>query len=724
MDPDIIQLSDGRKFKVPGYGALTPDQQAQRVAQLEREARVAGAAKRLNDQEAQTGVSSMLSDTGLGGTVKSALRGIDEAGDEFARNFTGGLTELAGAGASYLNFTDEDPFEGMDFWERRDAIELAQDNEAEAYLPGWVDDTASVVGALGMGGGPALVKRVIQGPKAAATVGATVGALEGAGNSNAQNLSDLFQDALIGGGVGGAVGAGSDLLLDKVVGGTARKVFADENSASRFDELEALGIPPSVGAIGNRNAATLENAFAESPVTATLGRTMDAIPLVPGRSASGKQQLQVEALERALGDKVTSNMVAPGDAIAQTDSALAPYLRDVAQQNVDRGIKERGDLEAAFSTMVPPSTPVNISNTRRAPGEFVRGGESARLSEAAQGEVDTILRNPRKPVDTAKDAKLNTDLRKIEADIARAEGQMSALPPGDPQALRLRATVDRLNKTREKTLGLIDENKGPTWRALRQERSFIGSNLTDGSFARLSSRDDNALYSAITRDLERAAAKVGGPKARTNFRNMTRREREIYASEALIKPLTTQKGAAGNVPFLKAAIIKGNDAEYDALVSRLTPEEMGTFRANALHMLGRNTKDDPFVPSQFSGNWQRMSPEAKNKLVPDPQQRALIEAISGVSDSFTARGMASNRSNSANAAGVMAFLGAAVANPAKIIPFLATAGGIDRVVVSRAMAEAVAGRPTQLGQLVRRATMNAVASGDAMEILFGEGGQP
>jgi len=24
MDPDVIQLSDGRKFKVPGFGGLTP----------------------------------------------------------------------------------------------------------------------------------------------------------------------------------------------------------------------------------------------------------------------------------------------------------------------------------------------------------------------------------------------------------------------------------------------------------------------------------------------------------------------------------------------------------------------------------------------------------------------------------------------------------------------------------------------------------------------------
>lgn len=718
MDPDVVQLSDGRKFKVPGYGGLSPDQQTQRVAQLEREARVSRAAAGVVERENETRGGEPTSGVG------KFFRGVSEAGDEFTRNFTGGLNELAGAGASYLNFTGEDPFEGMDFWERRDAIEMAQDMEAEAHLPGWVDDTVSLVGALGMGGGPALAKRGIQGWKAAAGTGAALGTLEGVGNSDAQSLSDLFQSALIGGTVGGVVGGGADVILDKGVGGTARKVFADENSGAAFDALETLGIPPSVGAVGNRTAGTLENAFAESPVSGVLGRGLDSLKFVPGTSSSLKQQQQVEALDRALGDKVTSSMVAPGDTIAQTDSAMAPYIRDVAQTNVARGIQERGDLETAFASVVPPSTPVNISNTRRAPGEFVKGGESARLSEAAQGEVDTILRNPRQPVDASKDATLNADLRKVEADIARAEGQMAALPPGSPQVLRLRATVDRLNKTRKKTLGLIDENKGPTWRALRQERSFIGSNLTDGSFARLSSRDDNALYSAITRDLERAAAKVAGPKGRTEFRNMTRREREIYASEALIKPMTTTKGAASNVPAIKAALLKGNDAELTSLMSRLTPEESGTFRANALHMLGRNTKDDPFVPNQFAGNWQRMTPEAKAKLVSDPQQRALVDAIANVSESFTARGMASNRSNSASAAGVMAFLGASVASPDKILPFLVTAGGVDRVVASRALAEAVAGKPTQLGQIVRRATINAAASGDAFEILFGEGEQP
>jgi hypothetical protein len=400
------------------------------------------------------------------------------------------------------------------------------------------------------------------------------------------------------------------------------------------------------------------------------------------------------------------------------------YLRDVAQTNLSRGKQEIKDLETAFQSRVPPDTPVNISNTRNAPGEFRRGGESERLATSAQGEVDKIMANPRKPVDTAKDAKLNTDLRRVEADIARAEGQLSALPLGSPQRLRLDATVKRLNQSRNKTLALIDANKGPTWRALRQERSFIGKNTDPESFASLSTRDDNALYGAISRDLERAASRVGGPKGRTDFRNMTRREREIYASAELIKPFSTVEGAARNVPAVKAALLKGNDAELDALMSRLTPEEAGTFRANALHMLGRNTKDDPFVPSQFSGNWQRMTPEAKTKLVPDPQQRALVEAIANVSDSFTARGMASNRSNSASAAGVMAFLGASIASPDKILPFLVTAGAVDRVVASRALAEAVAGKPTQLGQLVRRATVNAAASGDAFEMLFGEGGQP
>jgi hypothetical protein len=721
MDPDTVTLGNGATVRIPGFSQLAPDQQVQRTAQIEREIRVAKAAKGMNAREVER---EFLPDTGLLGAIKAPLRGVREAGDEFVRNFTGGLNELAGAAGTYANFSGEDLFEGMDFWERRDAIEMAQDMQAEEYLPEWVDDTASLAGVLGLGGGPTLLKTAIQGTKAAATTGAVTGGLEAFGNSNAQDLPGVLKDTAIGAGAGAVVGGGADFLLDRIIGGAARKAFANENSTEAFDALETLGIPPSVGAIGNRTATTLENAFAESPVSGVLGRGLDSMRVVPGTSSSLKQQMQQEALDRALGDKVTSRMVAPGDQIAQTDSAMAPYLRGVAQENVARGRKEMGDMEDAFALSVPPSTPVNISNTRRAPGEFRAAGESERLAEAAEGEVNTILRNPRKPVDTAKDAKLNADLRKVEADIARAEGQLSALPPGAPQSLRLRATVDRLNKVRAKTAGLIDENKGPTWKALRQERSFIGSNLTDGSFARLSSRDDNALYSAISRDLERAAARVGGPKGRTDFRNMTRREREIYASEALIKPMTTTKGAASNVPAIKAALLKGNDAELTALMSRLTPEESGTFRANALHMLGRNTKDDPFVPSQFSGNWQRMTPEAKTTLVPDPEQRVLIEAIAKVSDSFTARGMASNRSNSASAGGVMAFLGASVASPDKVLPFLVAAGGVDRLVASRALAEAVAGKPTNLGQLVRRATVNIAASGDAYEMLFGEGGQP
>lgn len=709
---DLVTLSNGKSYSVPGFSALTPDQQEQRKAQIERDVRVKSTADTLNTRDRERRETGMFSGMGAAGDM------IRETGDEFARNMTGGLSELAQAGASYINFgpDEEDPFNDLDFWERRDAIEMAQDQEAEEYLPPWLDNTASVLGVLGLGGPAASAPGLMNTVKG----GATVGAIEGLGNSDAQSLPELAGDVALNTGLGAGVGGLSDIFLSKIVGGAARKVFADENSAEAFDALETLGIPPSVGAIGNRTAGTLENAFAESPVSGVLGRGMDAARVVPGTSSSLKQQMQVEALDRALGDKVTSQMVRPGEVVAQTDSAVGPYIRDVAKTGLERGRAEMRGLETDFAATVPPGTPVNIGNTRDAPEAFRRGGESERLASAAQGEVDTILKNPRQPVNTAKDATLNSNLSKIDADIARAEGQISALPPGSPQSAKLRTTVAKLNQKKQATLKEIDANKGPKWSALRQERSIIGRNTDPESFAKLSTRDDNALYAAISRDLERAAARVAGPRGVKKFRDMTKREREIFASAELIKPMATTQGAASNVPALKAALVKGNDAELDALLSQVKPEEMGLFRANALHMLGRNAKDDPFVPSQFHGNWQRMTDEAKNKLVPDPGQRALVDAIANVSESFTSRGMSSNRSNSASAAGVMAFLGASVASPDKILPFLVTAGGVDRVVASRALAEAVAGRPTQLGQLVRRAAYRSATSGDAMDIIFGQ----
>lgn len=709
METDFVTLSDGRTFSLPGYGSLTPDQQSQRLAQLERQLRVATAAQRVG--EANDGYR-----TGVG-----VLDSATEAFDEFRRNADFGLGDYAGAAGSYIDsyFADPgaDPMEGLGFLERRDALRMAQDQDAEEFLPGFVDDTASLAGVLASPGG--LYKA---GLKPALAGGALIGGLEGLGNSEGENLTDVAVDTAEGSALGTAVGGLSDLFLSKIVGGGARKLFAEENSGQRFDELETLGIPPSVGAIGNRNAAGLENAFAESPVSGTLGRVLDATGIVPGTSASLKQQQQVEALDRALGEKVTSSMVASGDQIAQTDSALAPYLREVAQNNLARGKDEISNLEATFLPKVPRNTPVNITRTRGIPQAMLANNNSADLAERTQSEIDTILKNKRTPVNTTRDAQLNGALGRIDGQLGQIDSQLAAMSDkSTPQAKALMRTREKLVQDRQKTLTLIDNNKGPAFAALREDRNMIGANVGEG----LANRDSSMLYSAITRDLETAAARVGGPNARKAFRDMTRREREIFLSAELIKPLATQKGAAGNIPYLKAALMKGNDAELDALMSRLNPSELGTFRANALHMLGRNTKDDPFVPSQFAGNWQRMTEDAKAKLVPNPQQRALVEAVAGVAESFTARGMASNRSNSANAAGVLAFMGASVANPAKIMTFLTSVGGVDRVVASRALAEAVAGKPTNLGQLVRRAIMRTATHGDAAEILFGEeGGQP
>jgi len=710
---DVVTLSNGDQYELPGFGALNPDQQAQRVAQMERQVRVQTGAQNMKERE----------DALRPGEPGGVWSGITEGVDEFTRNATFGLGDYAGALGSYANFTGDDAFEGLSFLERRDALRQMQDMQAEENLPGWVDNTMSALGAVS---GPAAATKTILGFPAAVEAGAVTGALEGVGHGENTDLVGVLADAAAGAGAGGLVGGTADVVLDKVVGGLTRKMLREPggnglpSSAEAFDVQTRLGITPSVGSIGNKTARTLENALAENPISAGLSEgTRGVVPF--GRSSIGNQMDQQGQLADALSSNVTGPMRPPGASVPVNDAELAGELRDVARTAKTRYGDEMSGMEGRFDTVVPPKTPVNITGTRGVPSRILAGGESANIARGAQEEIDTILNNPRFPVDAAKEAQLRGTLGTQEGQLAQIDQQIANLRqtrPDDPQIGKLTAARGRLEKSREKTLALIDQNQGPTFRALRQDRGAIGKQAGQG----LAGRDSDFLYKAITRDLETAAAKKGGPNARQAFKDMTKREREIFMSQRLIEPLTTAEGASRNVPFIKRALLSGNDAELKAVVSKLTPEEKAGLNANLLESLGRNGAQDPFVPKTFADNWNRMSPAAKTEIFgSDPEKLALVDAIAKTAESFHARGMASNRSNSASAAGVMAFLGAAVASPDKVLPFLVTGAGIDRVVASEALAKAVAGKPTQLGQLVRRSVFALPSSPQASELLFGEG---
>jgi hypothetical protein len=324
----------------------------------------------------------------------------------------------------------------------------------------------------------------------------------------------------------------------------------------------------------------------------------------------------------------------------------------------------------------------------------------------AQGAADELSgrfgNQPVYPIDQAKHATLSQQLGTIEGRIQQAQAQLRRFKNLDqPQPKALQKTIAKEEAARTKKLAEIEKNMGPSFAATRQERGKLGSGLKDGGG--LDQRDSQLLYGPLTKQLEEAAGRVS-PTGAEDFAAMTAKEKELYAQRGFNKKLGEPGTAANNVTMLKTAMLKGNDEGLSALLRNVPDEARPQLQADLIDSLGRPTSQEPFTVGQFATSWRKMSDPAKQQLfVGNPEGLAIAETIAEISEDMVRRGATRNHSNTAAAGSVMAGLGASIAAPGSVVPFLVTTLGIDRAVASQALASAVAGERTQIGQLMRQA---------------------
>lgn len=617
--------------------------------------------------------------------------------DEFARNYTGGLDDYVGAAASYIPALNggEKPLDGLPFFERRDALRAARDMQAER-IPQWLDNTASLAGVLTMGAGPKA--GMLRGPKDALTFGGVVGGAAGVGNSEATTVGGVVGDGAIGAGVGAGVGLAADLALDKVVGGTFRRTLGAPDSNIAFHAQERLGIPPSVGSIGNEMAASLENSFARSPTA-----PISAMLPVPGRSAMRTQNTQRRLLDEALQREVTDPMRPPGYAPNRTPDDVDQFAKDQAARTRERFSEETNRMETDYRRLVPEGTPVNITNSRALPGDLRAAHRGPNVWQAAQKDIDFLNSADMYTVDTVLAKQLTTKLRNAAKELGRAEGQLAKLDPGDPQAAKLGATVKKWEAAIDDINREIYENEGPAFQALRDMRSTIGANTERGG---LMGAEAKLLYGRVSQEMAAAADRIR-PGAGDEFLRMTAREREMIPAKKLLDKI---ESAGSNYAALKAAARSGDWRKIDVLLENAIPEEKLALQADLVDLLGRGPKTE-FDAGTFEKNWFNMSDSAKAKLFDgNPEGLAVAETLAEVAKNFTERGKMDWHSNSPAGVGLMAFFGAAAASPSKLVSFLTLVTGSERALVSEAMAKAVAGERTALGDLMRKALVQYAAT--------------
>lgn len=673
--PDVLVMPDGSEIELPP-GATDADKQrvaADWLVEADRRQRV------------ETAGNEFARTMPPKGPVGAAM-------DEFGVNFTGGLTDLAGAAITGVPGLDGG-MEDLDFWERRDALRHARGVNREASgLPGWADVGASVAGAVtGFPGSAGALLLEGAGPLSRVARFATGGAIEGgaagAGNSDARSLPGLFEDTLLNAGVGAAVGTGLQMGTE-AVGGVTRGVYGRPGGQSReaFERQEAIGYRPTFGSVGNERAMSLESALGQYP--------LNPARLVPGLPTITRNWARNEGVPEG---QVMSE-------IEQYLSSPAARTQNVAEFNANsQGMFERGarNLEAdraalgdELANAVPAREPTTLDPIRRVPEDLRAEGRGVGLIDDASREVSNFTRNPRTgPVDAGLDQQLGNQINSVDAQLQAMTSYRQRVIGGPGVNSTLDAQISRLEQTRAVLEQQRQNNLGIGFRAALDERSNLGRR--GANEVGLDSMVKDRMYAGASSALEDTASRVG---AGDTFREVNARFRQNYADDALLSRYTTPDPRQ-NFTRLKTAFTKGAYDEIDTLARRLDPEDWSDLRGNFIHHLGSkpaNPRD--FDLTEFRRNWDAIPDEAKLRLVPDDKSRAVLDAVSAVAEDVKKVLASRNSSNSALQGGVIASFAVKFATFAGLA---AKVAGTDAALASRMAAQALAGKPNELNALVK-----------------------
>lgn len=627
-----------------------------------------------------------------------AGRGLAAGANEFLDNYTMGLGDYVRAGASYLTLPGtETPLDNMDFYQRRDAYREARNQQTEEALPGFVDDALSLAGVLtsapaqaaASGVGLPLADRFARG----ASAGLGYGVAEGVGNSRGRSIPKLASDAAAGGAIGTAGGLAAEGLASGV-GAAARRVLGRPGNESRelYDALMHLDVPPTVGAIGGRTASTLENTFAQNPISPAK--------LFPATNLTKIQSRQAEGLESAIGQETAAMRGSSTALPATTSGDASAVLRRLAEEAGANIRATRQGLEDRFSQIVPPDTPVRVNKIRQVPEDLRRQSRDVGLQERATSDVQNLLRNPGVPVNNQRAVQLANQRGVLEGQMNQIDSQLATLSgqPGSDQQIRaLGRTRSKLATQLRRVDKLIERNTGRTFQATRDWRTGIGKGTEQSG---LQGYEKDVLYEPTTRALERAGGK--------EFKDLTAQERKLYAAEDAISGYMKD---GSPISRLKSAIRAGRLDEVQQFKESVPKEKWAAAMADFVDDLGRSPRSGgDFSFRYFANNWRSLPDEAKTVLVDDVEARAALDVASDIAKAFEERGGTFGSSFSGIQGGTLANVWLAMTNPAKWLSTIAGFFGVEAGLASKELAKAVAKYPTATGAVTRAVGVTAPTS--------------
>jgi hypothetical protein len=248
---------------------------------------------------------------------------------------------------------------------------------------------------------------------------------------------------------------------------------------------------------------------------------------------------------------------------------------------MERFKAKQGELYNKVDSLIPPTTPVVVNNTKDA---------LYALTAPTQGAP-------------------NIGERFINGDISRIRSAFDIdaglTPPG---------VVPGEGAWRP------PDNPTLPYQAVTGLRTQVGNALSDSPLtSTVPNSQFKRLYGAMSGDLQ-AAADAAGPQAQAAFNRAN-----AYTSGAYDRLDRLQPYVNANTPeqafYRLVNSANAGPSQINAVKRSLTPDQWGQVVSNVVSRLGRatpgqqNAEGDAFSPATFLTNWNRMDPRAKSALV-------------------------------------------------------------------------------------------------------------
>ena len=480
----------------------------------------------------------------------------------------------------------------------------------------------------------------------------------------------------IGGLLGGMAGGIAPAAMSSMAREAVRKTLAKPGglSGKAYDDLQAMGIDPRPGLVGNKQAATMENSSASMPFIGTRIQNMQG-------KAFEDYQTSLYNTADSIGQRSVTGQIPAGDDMIGARMRLAANQGETNLKNY---------FNSAYDDIfeqAPPDTIVHPTNMK---------AEIARQKDPYTGEL----------FETQDAVKAMWDKEVAPALVPDYQWSTYGVQPeGIP--------LQRARKVR--TAAFYDsQGGGMTGGAIDQVRDGLTQDISHaiqtGQPVRIANPDD-----AVRRDL--------GTKLRqTDTEYALAKATDVSTAGAA--PVSDNLVVGGDFPALntvanaatdETAYRMGSDPGRMAVLQRTNQQAYPGIAADTIIQKAQARVpfgDTNISPQNFSAWWDKLSPNEKmimtnegfdpRRTIPmsevataTPPATPIVDDLnraSRVGDLFRQSGMEMNSSRTTPTLTMMATLGGLLTHPGKTLGALGSGAVLSGIGNSRNMARVIAGR--------------------------------